>query len=128
MMYCRQGVRRWGKRYGTQVFHKGVVLPGSVWKQLNSEQIALVELLILVRCIVGFQNAHILANNPLHCQVRCKAFVGMIYSTFSVFIVESRKLEGYDPRNNGLVGAEGFYKAPENVQMMNGTAFTAFLS
>lgn len=51
----------------------------------------------------------------------------MIYSTFSVFIVESRKLEGYDPRNTGLVGAEGFYKVPENVQMMNGTAFTAFL-
>lgn len=46
-----QGVRRWGKRYGTQVFHKGVVLPESVWKQLNSEQIALVELLILVRVL-----------------------------------------------------------------------------
>ncbi len=52
----------------------------------------------------------------------------MIYSTFSVFIVEYRKLEGYEPEANGLVGAEGFYGAPENVQMMNGTAFTPFLS
>ncbi len=51
----------------------------------------------------------------------------MIYSTFSVFIVEYRKLEGYEPDSNGLVGAEGFFRAPENVQMMNGTAFSAFL-
>ncbi len=47
-----QGVRRWGQRYGTQVFHKGLVLPASVRKQLNSEQMALVELLILVCCVV----------------------------------------------------------------------------
>lgn len=49
-MALPQGVRKWGKRFGTQVFHKGVVLPASVWNKLNSEQVALVELLILVRC------------------------------------------------------------------------------
>lgn len=47
--YSMQGVRRWGNRFGTTVFHKGLVLPATVRRQLNTEQLALVELLILVR-------------------------------------------------------------------------------
>ena len=53
----------------------------------------------------------------------------MIYSTFSVFVVEYRKLYGHlgADRSSVLVGAHDYYNAPENVRMMNGTAFTAKL-
>jgi hypothetical protein len=82
------------RRYSSNTLTKEMFLPASVLHKLNPEQNALLDFLVLIRC---------------------KHFVGISVSTYSVLVREYRHLHGIAPRNTtwlvdgSKVGTEGLF-------------------